>query len=232
MKTVIKILLLISIALLAYFCVMSVYTPIQFNSIRAEREKAIVQRLIDIRIAQNEFLTQKGRYTGSFDTLITFLKTGKKKMVMKEGSLTEKQLEAGMTEKKAAAIVRKGNMTEINAAGLQDFRRDTAFMPILKSIFPERYTLETIDKIAYIPYSDVDADKEQKFELKVNDSYTNSLGIKFPLFEASAHYNTYLSDLNRQEIINIVDIQEKLFKFPGLKVGAVDEPNNNAGNWE
>jgi hypothetical protein len=227
MKTVIKILLLVSIALLAYFCVMSVYTPIQFNSIKADREKEIVQRLIDIRTAQNEFLTQKGRYTGSFDTLITFLKTGKKKMVMKEGSLTEKQLEAGLNEKKAAEIVRKGNMTEIIAAGLQEFRRDTAFMPIIESIFAERFTTETIDDLAVIPHSN-----NQKFELKVNDSYVNSIGIKFPLFEASAHYTTFLSDLNRQELINVIDVQEKLFKFPGLKVGSVDEPNNNAGNWE
>ncbi len=227
MKTVIKILLLVSIALLAYFCVMSVYTPIQFNSIKADREKEIVQRLIDIRTAQNEYLTQKGRYTGSFDTLITFLKNGKKRMVMKEGSLTEKQLEAGLNEKKAAEIVRKGNMAEIIAAGLQDFRRDTAFMPIIESIFPERYTVETIENLVTIPHSD-----NMKFELKVNDSYTNSLGIKFPLFEASAHYTTFLSDQNRQELINIIDIQEKLFKFPGLKVGSVDEPNNNAGNWE
>lgn len=227
MKTVIKILLLVSIALLAYFCVMSVYTPIQFNSIKAEREKEIVQRLIDIRTAQNEYLTQKGRYTGSFDTLITFLKTGKKKMVMKEGSLTEKQLEAGLNEKKAAEIVRKGIMKDIVAAGLEGFRRDTAFMPIIESIYPGRYTAETIDQIAIIPHSD-----NQKFELKVNDAYTNSLGIKFPLFEVTAHYTTYLSDLNRQELINVIDVQEKLFKFPGLKVGSVDEPNNNAGNWE
>lgn len=46
MKTVIKILLLVSIALLAYFCVMSVYTPIQFNSLKAEREKKLYNALL------------------------------------------------------------------------------------------------------------------------------------------------------------------------------------------
>lgn len=146
---------------------------------------------------------------------------------MKEGSLTEKQLEAGLNERKAADIVRKGVMKDIVAAGLEGFRRDTAFMPIIASIYAERFTAESIDKIAIIPHSD-----NVKFELKVNDSYVNSIGIKFPLFEASAHYTTFLSDLNRQELVNVIDIQEKLFKFPGLKVGAVDEPNNNAGNWE
>jgi hypothetical protein len=52
------------------------------------------------------------------------------------------------------------------------------------------------------------------------------------LFEASAAYTTYLYDLNRQEMLNAIDLQKKLEKFPGLQVGSVLEPNNNAGNWE
>ena len=33
-------------------------------------------------------------------------------------------------------------------------------------------------------------------------------------------------------MLNAIDIQEKFDKFPGLKIGSVLEPNNNAGNWE
>jgi hypothetical protein len=39
-------------------------------------------------------------------------------------------------------------------------------------------------------------------------------------------------DMNRQEVVNKIDLREKLFKFPGLAVGSILEPNNNAGNWE
>ena len=63
--------------------------------------------------------------------------------------------------------------------------------------------------------------------------FTNEAsGITIPLFEARAPYDSYLSDLNRQELVNLKDKRSKLNKYVGLKVGSVDEPNNNAGNWE
>ncbi|MBO7337970.1 MAG: hypothetical protein J6U33_04960, partial [Paludibacteraceae bacterium] len=57
-------------------------------------------------------------------------------------------------------------------------------------------------------------------------------GIKLPLFEAKAPFESYLGDLDHQELINIKEIQEELNRYPGLMVGNADEPNNNAGNWE
>jgi len=227
MKTIIKILLSISILLLTYFCIMSVLTPIRFEETKDTREKAIIKRLTDIRKAELEFKDQKGRYTASFDTLINFVKAARKKMVMKEGSLTDKQLEAGLTEAAAVKIVRKGNPSEIAANGLQGFVRDTAYVSMLEAIFPTEYTAETIDQLAIVPFTN-----NEKFQLRVKNEYVNGAGIKIPLFEASATYESYLFDLDHQEMLNAIDIQEKLERFAGLKVGSVDEPNNNAGNWE
>ena len=227
MKTIIKILLVASIGLLSYMCVMSIVTPIKFDETKTAREKAIIQKLIDIRTAEVEYKNQKGVYTDSFPELFNFLKTAKKKTVLKEGSLSDKQLEAGLTESAAARIVRKGNKAEIIANGLENFRRDTAYLNMIESIFPEKYTIETIEQLAEIPFSN-----NEKFTLKVNNEYYNATNIKIPLFEASAAYTTYLYDLNRQEMLNAIDLQKKLEKFPGLQVGSVLEPNNNAGNWE
>lgn len=227
MKTTIKILLVASIGLLAYFCVMSILTPIRFDETKTSRDKLVIQRLIDIRTAEVEYKTQKGVFTDNFDELIKFLKTSKKKTVLKEGSLTDLQLEAGLTERSAVKIVRSGNRAEIIANGLENFRRDTAYVNMLEAIFSEKYDETTIDKIANIPFSN-----NEKFTLKVNNDYTNSTGIRIPLFEASAHFKTYLYDLNHQELLNIIDLQTKLDKYSGLKVGSVDEPNNNSGNWE
>jgi hypothetical protein len=227
MKTIIKILLVASIGLLSYMCVMSIVTPIKFDETKTAREKAIIQKLIDIRTAEVEYKNQKGVYTDSFPELFNFLKTAKKKTVLKEGSLSDKQLEAGLTEAAAARIVRKGNKAEIIANGLENFRRDTAYLNMIESIFPEKYTIETIEQLAEIPFSN-----NEKFTLKVNNEYYNATNIKIPLFEASAAYTTYLYDLNRQEMLNAIDLQKKLEKFPGLQVGSVLEPNNNAGNWE
>ena len=227
MKTIIKILLVASIGLLSYMCVMSIVTPIKFDETKTAREKVIIQRLIDIRTAEVEYKNQKGVYTDSFPELFNFLKTAKKKTVLKEGSLSDKQLEAGLTEAAAVKIVRKGNRAEIIANGLENFRRDTAYLNMIESIFPEKYTIETIEQLAEIPFSN-----NEKFTLKVNNEYYNATNIKIPLFEASAAYTTYLYDLNRQEMLNAIDLQKKLEKFPGLQVGSVLEPNNNAGNWE
>ena len=227
MKTTIKILLALSIVLLTYMCVMSILTPIRFDAVKDSREKVVIKHLIDIRKMEIEFRDQKGRYTGSFDTLLTFVKHAKKKVVMKEGTLTDKQLDGGLTEAKAVKIVHSGNQKEIAANGLQGFVRDTAYVNMVKAIFPGEYTDETIDEVAIIPFS-----KNERFLLKAKNDYVNSAGITIPLFEASALYKTYLLDLDHQEMLNVIDIQEKLEKFPGLKVGSIDEPNNNAGNWE
>jgi hypothetical protein len=227
MKAIVKILLAVSIVLLTYFCIMSIVTPIQFDEEKARREVVIIEKLVDIRKAQVEYRDQKGVYTDKFEDLIKFLKNAKKKTVLKEGSLSDKQLEAGLTEIKAVKIVNSGNMQEIIANGLQNFRRDTAYVSVLQAIFPEKYTAETIDQIAVVPFTE-----NQKFELKVNNDYTNNNGIKIPLFEASVLYSVYLKDLNHQEVLNKIDVQTKLVKFPGLMVGSTTEPNNNAGNWE
>lgn len=227
MKSTIKVLLLISIILLSYMLVMSILTPIRFEESKNIREKAIIKRLMDIRKAEVEFRDQKGYYTASFDTLVSFIKNSKKKMVLKEGALTDKQLESGLTEAAAAKIVRKGNVQEIAANGLQGFVRDTAYVSMLQAIYPTDYTVETLDQLGIIPFSN-----NEKFELRVKNDYVNTKGIKIQLMEASAHYKKYLFDLNRQELLNAIDKQEQLFRYAGLKVGSVDEPNNNAGNWE
>jgi len=227
MKTIIKILLGASIVLLTYLCIMSILTPIQFDQQRESREKDVIQSLVDIRSAEVEYKNQKGVFTDNFDELFKFLKSAKKKTVSKEGSLTDKQLEAGLTEAEAVKIVRSGNKQEIIAKGLEGFRRDTAYVSMLEALFPQKYTADNIQNMAIVPHSN-----NVKFELKVNNDYKNGTGIKIPLFEASAPYETYLSDLNHQEMINLIDTQKKLEKYPGLKVGSVDEPNNNGGNWE
>ena len=79
MKTVVKILLGVAIVFLVYLCVMSIVTPIQFENTRTVRERAIVSHLIDIRAAQLEYKDQHNRFVSDLDSLVDFVKTGKKK---------------------------------------------------------------------------------------------------------------------------------------------------------
>ena len=227
MKIVIRTLLVISIAVLSYMCVMSIVTPSRFDEVRAAREKVVIKKLMDIRKAQIEFKNQNGRYTAGMDTLVNFIKTAQVPLVLKEGMLTDEQLKNGLTEEKAAKIVRSGNKKAIAENGLEGFRRDTSYISVFESLFAADYTLDNIAEIGVIPYSD-----GKQFEMATLMYKNEASGIILPLFEAKAPYESYLSDLNRQELVNLKDKRIKLEKYPGLQVGSIEEPNNNAGNWE
>ena len=43
---------------------------------------------------------------------------------------------------------------------------------------------------------------------------------------------TLEQEIDKQEIINLKDLDSKLGKYSGLMVGSIDTPNNGAGNWE
>ena len=239
----------IAAVVMCYFCVTSVTTPIKFENTRAEREVTVIKHLVDLRTAEVEYHHQKGVFTASYDTLLTFLKTAPKKEVMKEGSLTDKQLEAGLTEHKAVKILNEAkkkalkknqfenadalyayiweNDKDVISNGLAGFRRDTIELNMLQSLYKGEYDENTIDRIVEIPFSE-----GKRFEIEVNNDYKTSQGIRVPLFEARAPFESYLGDLNEQELVNLVDRENKLEHYPGLKVGDVYAPNNNAGNWE
>ena len=239
----------IAAVVMCYFCVTSVTTPIKFENTRAEREVTVIKHLVDLRTAEVEYHHQKGVFTASYDTLLTFLKTAPKKEVMKEGSLTDKQLEAGLTEQKAVKILNEAkkkalkknqfedadalyayiweNDKDVISNGLAGFRRDTIELNMLQSLYKGEYDENTIDRIVEIPFSE-----GKRFEIEVNNDYKTSQGIRVPLFEARAPFESYLGDLNEQELVNLVDRENKLEHYPGLKVGDVYAPNNNAGNWE
>ncbi len=214
MNNALKALLVVAAVVLAFMCYQSITIPINFSNEQARREKAIIQRLSDIRTAEVEYRNMKGDYTADFDTLIDFIKNEKRAIVLKEGELTDKQLEEGMTEKEAVKL------------GL--IKRDTSYVSIQEALFGDKYNSTTIDSIRYIPYSQ----PMQQFELLKGEVTTGSAGITVKVMEARAPYVSYLSDLSRQELINLVVTQQKMEKFPGLKFGDVNQANNNAGNWE
>ena len=159
-KIIIRILLGIGVAFMAFICVKSVVTPIQFEEERAVRETQVIANLISLRTAEAQFRLDKGYFTADLDSLVDYLKTAPKKEVLKEGSLSEKQLEDGMTEFKASKILERArikaqrkmnfqgpdsliqlynyvwaNDREVKAEGLQGFRRDTILTNMTQSLY-------------------------------------------------------------------------------------------------
>jgi len=234
MKVVMRVLLALAIVLLAYISWRSIQGPIDFNTEVAKRDKAVIQRLVDIRTAQVALRSQTGAYTGSFDTLINFVKDGKIATLIKSGDLSEAQLEAGMTEEKAMKIIRSGNEKAIKDAGLWDesknapqLVRDSIYSPAVAVLFPNRASF-SVDSLRFVPFA-----QSAEFEMGT-DSLITASGYPIQVFEAKTPYSVYLGDLD-QKLLN-QKIQEVLDrpgnKYPGMQVGSLEVANNNAGNWE
>jgi len=208
MKVTLKILLAAAVLLLVYMCYRSIMTPIEFNEQKDARENAIKARLIDIRKAQIEYKNVYKTHAGSFNDLVKFLKDDKLPFLIKEGVLTDEQLEKGMTEKEA---VKKGLI-----------RRDTIWVVAKDTLFGKNYN---VDDLANVPGTSV------KFSMDTA-TLTSGSGYTVKVFEAGVKYDDYLGDLDKQLVVNLKDKAEKLEKYPGLRVGSLTEINNNAGNWE
>ena len=208
MKVTLKILLAVAVVLLAYMCYRSVMGPIEFDKTREQRENLIKARLIDIRKAQIEYKNIHKVHAANFDELSKFLKDEKLPFLIKEGVLTDEQLEKGMTEKEA---VKKGLI-----------RRDTVWVTAVDTLFGKGYN---VDDLRNVPGANV------QFTMDTA-TLTSGSGYTVKVFQCGVLYNDYLGDLNKQLLYNLNDKAEKMNKYPGLRVGSIEEINNNAGNWE
>lgn len=268
---IIVIVLLLGVAtLLLFMNFKSVTTPIHFENQFKERKTVIVEHLIDLRSAQNEYHKVYSKYTDSPDSLILFLQTTPIKTVYKEKALTDNHFENHkLNEDKVAKIIdsakkkalsnKKLNLdpNDIDALyayiwandkdiidnELQGFRRDTIEANMIDSLYHGRYDAESIVNLPIMPFS---KDNEH-FVFKVDNEYPTNQG-NVALFEMMAPYESFLWDLDAQELANFIDKESKKEikridpngymnltnkdVVVGLKVGDVESPNGGQGNWD
>lgn len=232
MKKLINVVLGIAALAMLFICYRSIADQQDFEAEVKQREVDVKARLIEIRKAQEAYKEQHSEYCGNWDSLIAFIKEGQLPIVVKQGVLTEEQMEKGLTESKAAAIVNRGNAAEIAANGLQDFRRDTTWVSLIDSLYPADYNVEDI---RYIPNSDAKDGEKKEFDLIAVWIKTKSDAI-IPVMECGAEVESYIcgdSKLWTREAANRREIAEGMGNYPGLKIGEAGlNWNNNAGNWE
>ena len=77
MKAILQIVLWIVCIFLGYMIYKSVTGPIEFDKVKKERFAEVIERLKDIRNAQEAFKTVNGRYANNFNDLVSFVDTGK-----------------------------------------------------------------------------------------------------------------------------------------------------------
>ncbi len=127
MKTVIQILLTVAILLLGYLLVDSIHQPIRFQQERRARYNRTIERLKDIRTAQLAYRSVHGEFTGSFDTLINFVKFDSFRVVRAIGFEDEEE-----------------------GVASDEIIRDTIRVSVRDSLFARGYPL---DSLRFVPYT-------------------------------------------------------------------------------
>ena len=247
-KIAINSILLVCTLGLIYACWSSIYSDIAFDEEKAAREKAVIARLMEIRDAEELYKMTFGEYCGTIDSLIDFVKNQEAvDKILKEGELTDDQLEAGMTEKEAVA---KGLI-----------RRDT-----IKIKASEKLGIANPDSMKYVPVGRV-ADGnffvvQSTFDPAVKDTiYQGVIELRKKaqfnlksnefdmLVEFRARMDDYMDGVSEKRIKNLKNDLKSLHKnraelmldneddyegeWYGLRMGDLSDPNNKmAGNWE
>ena len=229
MKKVINVILGICVLGLLFICWRSIKETEDFDATVASRENVVKARLMEIRSAEEAYKAQHdGVYCADWSELIKFVKEGKLPVVMKQGLLTEDQMNKGLTEAKAAAIVNSGDAAAIAANGLQNFKRDTIWVSLQDSLY--NYEGFVADSLRYIPFSEGDT-----FEIIACPNTTRS-GTIIQVMECNAPDSSFLKGMGKagkRLIYNRAEEANAKGAYAGLKIGdAGNNWNNNAGNWE
>ena len=207
-KKLFQAILAIAIIALVFVIYKQISTPIRFENEQKKREKAVIERIKEIRVAERQFKSKYQRFTADFDTLINFVLTetmeGERKIVDEDDSI-------GMAMLKK---LKKQNVEKFTYS-------------VKDSLF-KHLTPEQIHEMRYIPYSD-----KKEYILEAGLLTTESK-IVIPVVECRAPYIEFLDTVTyRQEIINLIDNEvHNLDRYPGVKFGSMEAGNNEAGNWE
>lgn len=120
-------------------------------------------------------------------------------------------------------IKQVGSMDDSAAVAEKRVYRDSILIPVRDTLLKRNGFV--VDSIAYIPFSG-----GQKMHM--NAIIAKVSGVDVPLFEASAPFDLLLLGLERQLIVNLNADRNLVGRYAGLRVGSIESPNNNAGNWE
>lgn len=210
-KKIAQIILAVVIIALVYVIYKQISTPLRFEQEVKVKRAQVIERIKDIRTAQRAFKSKYQRFTGSFDTLATFVLTEtlelERKLVDEDDSVAMAQLKK----------MKRKNVEKFNVAVI-----DTIFSP-------RKLTREDVENLRYVPGTN----KKTQFLMEAGIITTESK-VVIPVVECRVPYKMFLDTVAfRQEIINLIDDDVNNFnRYPGVKFGSMITGNNEAGNWE
>ncbi|WP_418991477.1 hypothetical protein [Alistipes sp.] len=211
MKKLFQIILAVAIVGLVYVIYDQISTPIRFDNEMKAKRAQVIDRIKDIRTAQRAFKSKYQHFTGSFDTLTSFILNDTLEL---ERKIVDEDDSVGMAMLKK---LKKANVEKFKVAVI-----DTIFAPKVLSA-------ADVEQLRFIPGTD---DKAQ-YIMEAGIITTESK-VVIPVVEVRAPYKSFLDTVNfRQEIVNLIDDDVNNYnRYPGVKFGSMEAGNNEAGNWE
>ena len=211
MKRIAQIILGVVILGLVYVIYDQISTPIRFDNEVKVRNAQVIDRIKDIRTAQRSFKSKYQRFTGSSDTLISF--------VLNDSLELERKI-VDEDDSVAMAMLKKSGRKNV-----QKFK-----VAVIDTVFaPKKLSRADVENLRYIPGTD----NKAQFIMEAGIITTESK-VMIPVVECRAPYKMYLDTVEfRQDIINLIDNDvHNLQRYPGIKFGSMETGNNEAGNWE
>ncbi|MGA9239185.1 hypothetical protein [Robiginitalea sp.] len=206
MKSILQIVLWIVCIVLGYMIYKSVTGPIEFDKIKKERFAEVIDRLKDIRNAQDAYKTVNGRYANNFESLVAFVDTGKY-------TITQQRDSSYMEFDKVYQIDMLQEVKIIDTLG---------FVSVKDSLFKNSDRYKNLMNVPYAP-------NNEKFTMKAD--IVEKSGYRAPVYEVKVPKSVVLHD-QPKDLLSRENAQVSVEEVngPEIKVGSLTEVSTS-GNW-
>lgn len=125
----------------------------------------------------------------------------------------------------------RGQREKVVKARLLTIRKAEERYRALKGVYTASWTTLTharllADSMQYVPYGN-----GERFHLEAS-FVMGKTGRQIPVMQCGATYDQYLKGLDPNSVANLTEKANMSGSFPGLVIGDISQPNENAGNWE
>ncbi|MDE7091617.1 MAG: hypothetical protein K2O53_07845 [Bacteroidales bacterium] len=207
LRIVLQIALGVIAVVLALFIYRGIMKPVRFNQEKDQRAAVVVQRLKDIRTVQEAYKKAYGHFISDIDSIVLFLQDGELPYTRMIGTVPD-------------------SLTEEEAIKLKIVSRETFTENAYNVLFPsETDKAGHLARLAYVPYT------QQTEKIDLQAGFIEKNGYHVPVFEAKVPFELFLNGMDEQLIRNTVSQANDLNRYPGVKVGSMEEAITD-GNWE
>jgi hypothetical protein len=184
----------------------SVTGPIEFDKVKKERFAEVIDRLKDIRNAQDAYKTVNGRYANNFESLVAFVDTGKY-------TITQQRDSSYMEFDKVYQIDMLKEVKIIDTLG---------FVSVKDSLFKDSDRFKNMMNVPYAP-------NNEKFSMKAD--IIEKSGYRAPVYEVKVPKSVILHD-QPKDLLSRENAQVSVEEVngPEIKVGSLTEVSTS-GNW-